>query len=152
MPPHLHPRSRMTSSLFATTVLASFFVVALPHVLPCPAPRVAYADSSSSSSEAETETVTVTNPDGTTTTRRRRSRRKAAVVKDGIAAFEGREEDFEEGQKERRPRPRQERECPVPKPGGVIAELMGFRSGRPASGGRPGADRRGAGGGAGEES
>ncbi|KAK3294870.1 uncharacterized protein B0H64DRAFT_443904 [Chaetomium fimeti] len=43
-PPHLHPRSRMTSSLFATTVLASFLVVALPHILPCPAPRRAYAD------------------------------------------------------------------------------------------------------------
>ncbi|EAQ88107.1 hypothetical protein CHGG_04726 [Chaetomium globosum CBS 148.51] len=34
----------MTSSLFATTVLASFLVVALPHILPCPAPRRAYAD------------------------------------------------------------------------------------------------------------
>ena len=44
MPPHLHPRSRMTSSLFATTVVASFLVVGLPHILPCPAPRVAYAD------------------------------------------------------------------------------------------------------------
>jgi cytochrome c oxidase assembly factor 2 len=44
MPPLLHPRSRFTSSLFATTVFASFFVVALPHILPCPAPRLAYAD------------------------------------------------------------------------------------------------------------
>ncbi|RYP71541.1 hypothetical protein DL770_008107 [Monosporascus sp. CRB-9-2] len=149
MPPHLHPRSRMTSSLFATTVLASFFVVALPHVLPCPAPRVAYADSSSSSTE--TETITVTNPDGTTTTRRRRSRRKAAEIKDGVAAFEGRDEDFEGEQKEGRQRPRQVRECPVPKPGGVIAELMGLRSDRPTGGGRPGADGRGAGGGGGEE-
>ncbi|RYP03049.1 hypothetical protein DL764_005398 [Monosporascus ibericus] len=143
MPPHLHPRSRMTSSLFATTLLASFFVVALPHVLPCPAPRVAYADST------ETESITVANPDGTTTTRRRRPRRKAAEVKDGIAAFEGREEDFEEEQKGGRPRPRQERECPVPKPGGVIAELIGFRGDRPTGGGRPGTDGRGGGGGGG---
>ncbi|RCI09813.1 hypothetical protein L249_4178 [Ophiocordyceps polyrhachis-furcata BCC 54312] len=44
MPPHLHPRSRMTSSLFASTLVASFFVVALPHVLPCPVPRTKYAD------------------------------------------------------------------------------------------------------------
>ncbi|KAK6600356.1 hypothetical protein H4I96_07682 [Botrytis cinerea] len=49
MPPHLHPRSRFTSSLFAGTLFASFFVVALPHVLPCPAPRVVYADDGSGS-------------------------------------------------------------------------------------------------------
>ncbi|KAI1074968.1 hypothetical protein F5B20DRAFT_420628 [Whalleya microplaca] len=118
MPPHLHPRSRMTSSLFATTVAASFFVVGLPHILPCPAPRVTYADSS-------------TSPDGTK--RRRRRRPQPAEVKDGLAQFEGTSEDFERiaanggdmtaaGARRRR----KERECPVPKPGGVIGELMGF--------------------------
>lgn len=134
----------MTSSLFATTVLASFFVVALPHVLPCPAPpRVAYADSSSHSHSSDTEEqiITITNPDGTTTTkRRRRGTRKAAEVRDGIAAFEARDEDFldldivKKGGESTLPTGRQrrggrgpgERECPVPKPGGVIGELMGF--------------------------
>ncbi|KAI1248727.1 hypothetical protein MGN70_009927 [Eutypa lata] len=147
-PSHLHPRSRMTSSLFATTVLASFFVVALPHVLPCPAPpRVAYADSSSHSHSSDTEEqiITITNPDGTITTttkRRRRGTRKAAEVRDGIAAFEARDEDFpdldvvKKGGESTSPTGRQrrrggrggpgERECPVPKPGGVIGELMGF--------------------------
>ena len=43
-PPHLHPRSRTTSSLFATTLVLSFFVVGLPHILPCPAPRTVLAD------------------------------------------------------------------------------------------------------------
>src|SRR5947209_12176155 len=44
MPPHLHPRSTATSTLFAGTLLASFTVVAIPHLFPCPRPRRAYAD------------------------------------------------------------------------------------------------------------
>ncbi|KAI1766226.1 hypothetical protein GGR53DRAFT_223972 [Hypoxylon sp. FL1150] len=118
MPPHLHPRSRMTSSLFATTVAVCFFVVALPHALPCPAPRVAYADSE-------------TAADGTR--RRRRRRPEPAVVKDGIAQFESSSEDFERrtaaqtsGAAAAVGRTRRDRECPVPKPRGVIGELMGF--------------------------
>lgn len=105
MPHYLHPRSRMTSSLFGITVAASFFVVALPHVLPCPAPRVRLQDSHH------------TNADGT----RRRRRRKSdeAEVKDGIAQFEGSSEDFERLSMAKR-------ECPVPKPGGVIGDIMGF--------------------------
>ncbi len=43
MPPHLHPRSTATSTLFAGTLLASFVVVGIPHVFPCPRPRTAYA-------------------------------------------------------------------------------------------------------------
>ncbi|KAI0175938.1 hypothetical protein GGR52DRAFT_538743 [Hypoxylon sp. FL1284] len=126
MPPHMHPRSRMTSSIFATTVAVCFFVVAIPHVLPCPAPRVAYADSE-------------TAPDGTR--RRRRRRPEPAVVKDGIAQFESSSEDFERRAAAAAQKtgdgaaataasgaagPRRDRECPVPKPGGVIGELMGF--------------------------
>ncbi|KAK6081041.1 hypothetical protein SCUP515_03183 [Seiridium cupressi] len=107
MPPHLHPRSRMTSSLFGITVAASFFVVGLPHVLPCPAPRVKLADSE-------------TTADGTR--RRRRRKSEAAEVKDGIAQFQSSSEDFERlattGPTKR--------ECPVPKPGGVLGGLMGF--------------------------
>ena len=45
MPPHLHPRSRLTTSLFSTTLLVSFLVVGMPHILPCPAPRTDFADS-----------------------------------------------------------------------------------------------------------
>ncbi|KAI0516841.1 hypothetical protein F5B22DRAFT_646577 [Xylaria bambusicola] len=122
MPPHLHPRSRMTSSLFATTVAASFLVVGLPHLLPCPAPRVAYADAAS--------------PDGS----RRRSRRRSqqpTEVKDGIAQFEGVSNSSGSGDEEAGTTtgeftamtstpPRGKRECPVPKPPGVIGQLMGF--------------------------
>lgn len=95
----------MTSSLFATAVAASFFVVAVPHMLPCPAPRVKYADSEVA-------------PDGT---RRRRRRAESTEVKDGIAQFETGTEGFEN-----LPNTKAKRECPLPRPGGVIGNLMGF--------------------------
>ncbi|KAI1431454.1 hypothetical protein GGR50DRAFT_67662 [Xylaria sp. CBS 124048] len=132
MPPHLHPRSRMTSSLFATTLAASFLVVGLPHILPCPAPRVAYADASSSSSSP--------SPDGSAP-RRPRRRRQDTKVKDGLAQFESVSGEHARPQTEtsRRPSdgatdtqtihstaPRGKRECPVPKPG-AIGELIGFK-------------------------
>ncbi|KAJ2971997.1 hypothetical protein NUW58_g9275 [Xylaria curta] len=118
MPPHLHPRSRMTSSLFATTVVASFLVVGLPHILPCPAPRVAYADAAC--------------PDGSRRRARRRSPQQTTEVKDGIAQFEavGDSSSRTEGADASAltsTAPRGKRECPVPKPGGVIGELIGFK-------------------------
>ncbi|KAI8946886.1 hypothetical protein F4801DRAFT_562624 [Xylaria longipes] len=141
MPPHLHPRSRMTSSLFATTVVVSFLVVGLPHILPCPAPRVAYADAASAS--------TSTSADGSRRRARRRSPQQTTEVKDGIAQFEGVSDggsgsgsgsSRSEGTAETSSSsssssssalvstaPRSKRECPVPKPGGVIGELIGFK-------------------------
>ncbi|KAI0857891.1 hypothetical protein F4860DRAFT_332373 [Xylaria cubensis] len=120
MPPHLHPRSRMTSSLFATTVAASFLVVVLPHILPCPAPRVAYADAAST--------------DGSRRRARRRSPQQTTEVKDGIAQFEAvgdsgsrRSEDTTGTSAMTSTAPRGKRECPVPKPGGVIGEIIGFK-------------------------
>ncbi|KAE8447663.1 hypothetical protein EG329_010469 [Mollisiaceae sp. DMI_Dod_QoI] len=116
MPPHLHPRSRLTSSLFATTLFASFFVVSLPHVLPCPAPRVAYAD------------------DGTPQQGKRRRRRKCSdaggnEVKDSVVEESG---DEIEGEGLDRVR-KSKRECPVPKPGGIVGEILGFKSPSPSS-------------------
>ncbi|KAI1304468.1 hypothetical protein F5Y03DRAFT_170440 [Xylaria venustula] len=116
MPPHLHPRSRMTSSLFATTVAASFLVVGLPHLLPCPAPRVAYADAAS--------------PDGSRRRTRRRSQ-QPTEVKDGIAQFDGVGESRGEGAEMSAissTAPRTKRECPVPKPG-VLSQLIGLKEG-----------------------
>ncbi|EKD18339.1 hypothetical protein MBM_03332 [Drepanopeziza brunnea f. sp. 'multigermtubi' MB_m1] len=113
MPPHMHPRSRLTSSLFATTLFASFFVVALPHALPCPAPRVAYAD------------------DGNPQSGRRRRKRKfpideirddGASLKDGSATEESSDDAEDAGAK------RGKRECPVPKPGGLVGAILGFGS------------------------
>ncbi|KAI0535684.1 hypothetical protein GGR58DRAFT_504000 [Xylaria digitata] len=128
MPPHLHPRSRMTSSLFATTVAASFLVVGLPHILPCPAPRVAYADAAS--------------PDGSRRRTRRRSPQQTTEVKDGIAQFDS----VGDGASSRSGEtgtstltstaPRGKRECPVPKPG-VIGRIIGFKRDEPGDAGVP---------------
>ncbi|EHK20425.1 uncharacterized protein TRIVIDRAFT_90014 [Trichoderma virens Gv29-8] len=108
MPPHLHPRSRMTSSLFATTVLASFFVVALPHLLPCPVPRTKYADGE-----------IIVDENG----RRKRWRRRDVDAKDGLVQFNQTTEDEIERATER-----MTRECPVPKPGGMLGEWLGFHA------------------------
>ncbi|KAK1146088.1 hypothetical protein N8T08_003736 [Aspergillus melleus] len=122
MPPHLHPRSRSTSSLFAATLLASLFVVGIPHVFPCPAPRRTLADSQ----------MTV-NEDGQPIQRIRRKRRKETAPDldektvpstqptpdDEVSTFLQLEEEAERLAKAGR-------ECPVPKPGGVIGELFGF--------------------------
>lgn len=123
-PPHLHPRSRMTSSLFATTVLVSFFVVALPHALPCPAPRVSMADGEMTG-------------DGR---RRRRRRTEAAETttegdKGDIVQFDSAVD--EDGASHAS---RSRRECPVPKPGGILGAWAGFKSGKEESG--QGRDRR----------
>lgn len=110
-PPHLHPRSRMTSSLFATTMIASLVVVTLPHVLPCPAPRITYADGE-----------IIQDENG----RRRRRRRQVSQepeVKDGILQFNNMTQDDLVQQGSRKSR----RECPVPKPGGKVGELLGFK-------------------------
>jgi len=117
-PPHLHPRSRMTSSLFATTILASFFVVALPHVLPCPAPRGVFADGEM--------------PDGTKRRRRRRSENLEA--KDGIVDFNS-VTAGDEASTAKASMPK--RECPVPRPGGRIGELLGFKGPEDGSGSKP---------------
>jgi len=108
-PPHLHPRSRTTSSLFATTLVLSFFVVVLPHVLPCPAPRVVLADG------------VMIDANGR---RRRRKNPDEMEAKNGMVHFRdmGDEKDAPVVPK---------RECPVPKPGGVVGELLGFRKVKP---------------------
>lgn len=115
MPPRLHPKSRLTSTLFATTVFASFFVVVLPHALPCPAPRVAYADGK--------------RPDGTVRRRRRRKceEEKSEPVK-GIPSMEESCEDSEDAAEAALIVTKHKRECPVPKPGGLVGDILGFQN------------------------
>lgn len=127
MPPHLHPRSKFTSSLFATTLFASFFVVVLPHALPCPAPRVVYADENIGS-DGEVESA---QPG-----QRRRRRRRVVVEKEsGSRTLEAADVDnvdersntdggmLGSGGLERM---KVKRECPVPKPSGLVGEIFGF--------------------------
>lgn len=96
---HLHPRSRTTSTLFTTTLAISFLVVGLPHVLPCPVDRRQFADS-------------IEGPDGKVRRRRRRVENSEGEAMPDVAELD------DNG--------RPKRECPVPKPGGLVGQMMGF--------------------------
>lgn len=106
MPPHLHPRSRMTTSLFTTTLMVSFLVVAAPHLIPCPVDPRTLADA----------------PDPTGQNRRRR-RRKAPdeeTCNDVMSEERRRKQLLDDKLNPRR-------ECPVPKPGGLIGQVLGLK-------------------------
>ncbi|KAF2268824.1 hypothetical protein CC78DRAFT_529797 [Lojkania enalia] len=105
MPPHLHPRSRMTTSLFTTTLAISFLVVATPHLLPCPVDPRAHLDSA--------------DPEALQRRRRRRIPRENAN-EEGLSDEKRKAVDAEEWRDMR-----MKRECPVPKPGGLIGQVLG---------------------------
>ena len=104
-------------------LFASFFVVALPHALPCPAPRVLYA------------------VDGTPIPRKRRRRPAVCLnedqgdettdskdlVRTGVEEVEG-DADVESEMAGEGGKRIAKRECPVPKPPGILGEILGFRS------------------------
>ncbi|KAL6710152.1 hypothetical protein ACN47E_009943 [Coniothyrium glycines] len=106
MPPHLHPRSRMTTSLFTTTLMVSFIVVAAPHLLPCPVDPRLLADAS----------------DPTGQNRRRRVRKGPD---DDTCNNVMSEEQHRRVRVEEKLSP--PRECPVPKPGGLIGQVLGLK-------------------------
>ncbi|MCJ1399891.1 hypothetical protein MMC11_003094, partial [Xylographa trunciseda] len=113
MPPHLHPRSRLTTSLFGTTLLVSFLVVGMPHILPCPAPRTEFAD------------VEV-GEDG----RRRRRRRKPLSDSDRAVDVSEDKGESVDAVSEKEMMARRAHQCPVPKPGGRIGQVLGFTDGK----------------------
>ena len=132
MPPHLHPRSKSTTSLFAATLLASFFIVGMPHIFPCPAPRRTLSDSEM-----------VVHSDGQQERRIRKRRRKGADQSEqppsGIPTPASPQEVDEElvtflkMEKEAKILAKTGRECPVPKPRGIVGQILGFNEGRGAS-------------------
>ena len=89
-------------SLFTGTLAVSFLVVGIPHLVPCPVPPQAYAD------------------DGTPLPRRRR--RKSDLDDEDYAQLDAL---IQENIK-------QKRQCPVPKPGGLIGQLLGMGMGEEA--------------------
>jgi cytochrome c oxidase assembly factor 2 len=103
---YLHPRSRTTGTLFTTTLAISFLVVGLPHILPCPVDRRQYAD-------------TVEMPDGTIRRRRKKQPQLTANEEDTVETVARETVPI---MAEARP----DRECPVPKPGGLLGRVMGF--------------------------
>ncbi|KAJ5690257.1 hypothetical protein N7462_004649 [Penicillium macrosclerotiorum] len=128
MPPHLHPRSRSTSTLFAGTLLASLVVVGMPHLFPCPAPRRTLADSQM-----------MITADGQQVPRIRRRRRKDADIdsefgRPGLPTPSGAMDEevstFFQMEEEAENIAHLGHECPVPKPKGVLGELLGFRNAR----------------------
>ncbi|KAK5060227.1 hypothetical protein LTR84_010112 [Exophiala bonariae] len=135
MPPHLHPRSTATSTLFAGTLLASFVVVGIPHLFPCPRPRRGYADTERQrqrSPEAEQPTPNTSSgqeppsPQDSNLAMQRKnlSQRKAMSEEAALFAELQREADALE---------KEARECPVPKPRGLIGRILGFEDTTPAS-------------------
>ena len=97
---------RSTELLRRMLALLSFFVVALPHFLPCPAPRGVYADDGE-----------IIDAKGR---KRRRRRPQDVEVKNGVAQFDNASENEDHQGKSRR-------ECPVPKPSGVLGQLLGVK-------------------------
>ncbi|KAF2690449.1 hypothetical protein K458DRAFT_439411 [Lentithecium fluviatile CBS 122367] len=109
MPPHLHPRSRMTTSLFTTTLMVSFLVVATPHLLPCPVDPRALADSP--------------NPDALSGEPRRRRRRRVPREETCNDVMSEERRKLNEADEWATPK----RECPVPKPGGLIRQVLSLK-------------------------
>lgn len=92
----------MTASLFTTTLMVSFLVVAAPHLIPCPVdPR--------------------TLNDSADPTRKRRRRRPVDPEDEGnhVLSDEARRKMIEDKFSPKR-------ECPIPKPGGLVGEVLGM--------------------------
>ncbi|KEF55760.1 uncharacterized protein A1O9_08511 [Exophiala aquamarina CBS 119918] len=115
MPPHLHPRSTATSTLFAGTLLASFVVVGIPHLFPCPQPRRSYADAERA--QQPPNSTRYDRSDGNVRERKGLSQRKAMSEEAAL---------FAELQQEAEAMDRESRECPVPKPMGFLRKVLGF--------------------------
>ncbi|KAI4227361.1 MAG: hypothetical protein L6R40_008215 [Gallowayella cf. fulva] len=104
----------MTTSLFGTTLLVSFLVVGMPHILPCPAPRTQLAD------------YEITE-DGKQRRRRRPSpKQRGSAEYDTASQEEAVTPEQATATEEQEALRRKAHECPVPKPGGRIGEILGF--------------------------
>jgi cytochrome c oxidase assembly factor 2 len=97
----------MTTSLFTTTLAISFLVVATPHLLPCPVDTRALADSS--------------DPEALSGRRRRRRIPRDETCNDAMSDARTRRKF--ENEEWKAPK----RECPVPKPGGLIGQVLGVK-------------------------
>jgi cytochrome c oxidase assembly factor 2 len=98
----------MTGTLFTGTLAVSFLVVGIPHLLPCPADRRQFADSAEC-------------PDGRVQRRRRKRVDDGTTSTTATASSATANDELSE---EERPK----RECPMPKPGGILGQIIGFRS------------------------
>jgi cytochrome c oxidase assembly factor 2 len=97
----------MTTSLFTTTLMVSFLVVAAPHLIPCPVDPRTLTDSA--------------DPTGQNRRRRRRRLPEEETCNDVMSEERRRRQLIEE-------RLAAKRECPVPKPGGLIGQVLGVQT------------------------
>jgi cytochrome c oxidase assembly factor 2 len=97
----------MTMSLFTTTLMFSFLVVAAPHIMPCPVDPRTLADSA--------------DPTGENRRRRRRRIPEEEGCNDAMRDDRRRRQLIEE-------KLAAKRECPVPKPGGLIGQVLGVKA------------------------
>jgi cytochrome c oxidase assembly factor 2 len=141
MPPHLHPRSTATSTLFAGTLLASFTVVAIPHIFPCPRPRRAYADAERQL-DSDGRSVRRQRREGDVAKTPRdplRQDRTLAVATAGVesplsanpASQDPQRQDeaalFRQFQHEAEMLEKEAHACPIPKPGRVLGRILGLQ-------------------------
>lgn len=106
MPSPLHPKSIQTTSLFGATLLLSFVVVGMPHLLPCPVDRRQFAQGHMEGLDGEG----------------RRVRRRRVLDTEPAGAEEDTTEEHVTPQSRKK-----SRECPVPKPGGLMGQVLGFK-------------------------
>lgn len=138
MPPHLHPRSTATSTLFAGTLLASFIVVGIPHVFPCPRPRTGYAqdagqihydkDGNPLPRNAK-QLHQATNVDIKDTRKQIDAPKPTQKTLTGSKELDDEAALFRELAAEAEMLDKKAilaRECPVPKPAGLIGRILGF--------------------------
>ncbi|KAL6248297.1 hypothetical protein RBB50_004552 [Rhinocladiella similis] len=142
MPPHLHPRSTATSTLFAGTLLASFVVVGIPHLFPCPRPRRGYADTEVQFDEdgkpvrrvgrQRVERQSGSSAEHFSDLKNKTIPPQPRAARKGLADQKNLDEEaalFRELQREAElleKADREARECPVPKPTGMLGRLLGF--------------------------
>jgi len=126
MPPALHPRSNFTTSLFGTTLALCFLVVGLPHIIPCPVPHTPQF------AEGQMEII---GADGRRYRRRLAPKTQQAQIQAQTQDLQDIRHDSEvnmqklarESQEDEEELRRKSRECPVPKPAGMVGRILGFK-------------------------
>ena len=138
MPPYLHPRSNATSALFAGTLLASFIVVGIPHIFPCPRPRRGYADAERKlelerrpvkQKVRQQDIVIEDEPVGQGSAKLEGDSKSSKAQKAKQSSIEEEAEVFRKLWEESKILAREGRGCPVPKPNGALGRLLGFGKG-----------------------
>jgi cytochrome c oxidase assembly factor 2 len=97
----------MTTSLFGTTLMVSFLVVAAPHLIPCPVDPRTLADSADPTRENGRRRRRRLPEDESCNQVMSEERRRQRLLEEKLAA--------------------KKRECPVPKPGGLIGQVLGVQ-------------------------